>query len=158
MLVGDGHQGRGVHLFYGGPDRFAGQVSITRSDALIEGPAFSHSGPVIDTAGDVNGDGFDDFIAVGETRYQDQDGVMTAFLFLGGSLRLNGSLLLDHANARFLIPPDPQAECPAWVGSVVAGGGDVNGDGFDDFLIGDTTHCFGGPYYGAVYLVLGVGG
>ncbi|MDZ7377318.1 MAG: integrin alpha, partial [candidate division KSB1 bacterium] len=41
------------------------------------------------------------------------------------------------------------------IGYAVAGAGDVNGDGFDDFLIGTFHNAVMGADAGAVYLFLG---
>lgn len=100
-------------------------------------------GVSIDTAGDVNGDGFDD-IVVG-ARGQ-------VFLYRGASNGLassySWSVNATGNQSRF------------YFGTSVAGVGDVNGDGYDDVLVGDMgegTQLPSGAYErdGRAYLYLG---
>jgi hypothetical protein len=79
------------------------------------------------SAGDVNGDGYSDFI-FGSYAY---DG-------LGGSN--SGRAVLHLGSAAGLSPTAVWSadgdQTSAWLGTAVGGAGDVNGDGFADFLIG----------------------
>ena len=42
-----------------------------------------------------------------------------------------------------------------WSGNAVSGAGDVNGDGYDDFIIGASNDEDGGSQAGQTYLILG---
>jgi hypothetical protein len=86
------------------------------------------------SAGDVNGDGYDDVI-VGSVFYDTpNESAGKAYLFLGGPAGL--PLTADWTS----IGDD---KIDAYYGSSVSGAGDVNNDGFDDVIIGahyqDTT-------------------
>ncbi|MFW9767553.1 MAG: hypothetical protein ACFFF9_04490 [Candidatus Thorarchaeota archaeon] len=104
-------------------------------------------------AGDVNGDSFDD-ILVG--AYDEDDGGSnsgTTYLFLGRSTESwTHNITFSNANASFV-----GESANDWSGSSVGGAGDVNGDSFDDFVIGapspfDITVAQG---RGRAYLILG---
>ena len=98
--------------------------------------AFDYSGQSVASAGDVNGDGFDD-ILVGAWR-ADPDGVSHAgesYVVFGKARGFAASLdpgLLDGTNGFRLDGIDEQD----YSGFSVASAGDVNGDGFADIVIG----------------------
>ena len=97
----------------------------------------SRSGVGSAGAGDVNGDGFDDLI-VGTTGVSDGFASGSARVFSG----IDGSALYtfvgDSTSGAF--------------GASVNGAGDVNGDGFDDLIVGDVSGN------GSVWVYSGVNG
>lgn len=78
------------------------------------------------SAGDVNGDGYDD-VVVGASQYtDDQDNEGRAYVYYGSSNGLSTMPgWVTDGNQRIM-----------YYGTAVAGVGDVNGDGYDDVLIG----------------------
>jgi hypothetical protein len=86
----------------------------------------------ISGAGDVNNDGYDDIIF---GVYEDDEGIVNAgqtYLFFGRATdKWMNNLSFSQANASFI-----NQIAQGWSGSSVSGVGDVNDDGFDDFLIG----------------------
>ncbi len=121
-----------------------GTISLSAADARLLGEgADDAAGISAAGAGDVNGDGNDD-ILVGAYQYFSQ-GPGKAYLLLGP---VTGNLSLASADA-VLVGEDTSDRA----GAAVAGGGDVNADGYDDVLVGATDA--GAAWHGAAYLVLG---
>ena len=86
----------------------------------------------VDSAGDVNGDGFEDVI-VGARGWDTPGGIFdegAVLVFLGSASGIAG---FDPSTAHAVIQ---STGGNAEFGSSVAGAGDVNGDGFDDIIIG----------------------
>ena len=95
-------------------------------------------GNSVSSAGDVNGDGFDDVI-VGDPYFNDPlisgQGEGRAYVYLGSASGINpesawrvtGGVAFD------------------WVGQAVGGAGDVNNDGYDDVLVGALEYTNGPP-------------
>jgi hypothetical protein len=81
-------------------------------------------------AGDINGDGYDDVI-VGADRFNNLTG--RAYIYLGGPHGLSATAALTFTG-----------EGPNnFFGHAVAGTGDVNADGYDDFLCSRISAHFG---------------
>lgn len=102
-------------------------------------------------AGDVNNDGFDDFL-IGASARDDNTKSGTAYLVYGGAQSLSGTIDLANEHPSVVEFHGEAADDEA--GTSVAPAGDMNGDGFDDFLIGAWRHDAG---RGAVYLIYGAG-
>jgi hypothetical protein len=105
-------------------------------------------GFAVASAGDVNGDGFDDML-VGAPNYDNgQSNEGAAFLFLG------------HGAGPSVLP-DWWAEsnqASSDFGIAVAGAGDVNGDGYDDVLVGAPSYDGTLSNEGAAFLWYGTPG
>ena len=107
----------------------------------IDGDAAGDSaGNSVSAAGDVNGDGFDDFI-IG-AYFNDAGGTDAgaAYVIFG---KADGLGSFDLGNLQpsqgFKIQGD---EAGDWAGSSVSAAGDVNGDGFDDIVIGAAYYGY----------------
>ncbi len=118
--------------------------------------SFDFSGFSVRGAGDVNGDGFADTIlgAFGADPFggysgrsyvifgkADGDGVELADVAqgMGGGFTIDGEAMTNYS------------------GYSVAGAGDVNGDGFDDLVVGAYRAAFNGINSGRTYVVFGKG-
>ena len=109
------------------------------------GASFASS---VASAGDVNGDGFDDVI-VGAYDYEpggSSPGPGKAYVYLGDASGLSSTPVWTSSG-------DNQAR--AQFGSAVASAGDVNNDGFSDIIVGVEGFTTGGSLEGKVYLFLG---
>ncbi|MCZ7584796.1 MAG: integrin alpha [Deltaproteobacteria bacterium] len=85
-------------------------------------------------AGDVNNDGYDDVIVGARSYSNGQTGEGGAFLFLGDS---EGDLASIPASD-WMAESDQEA---AEFGYAVSEAGDVNGDGYDDVIIGASSYA-----------------
>jgi len=98
--------------------------------------AYDNSGWSVSSAGDVNGDGFDDLI-IG-ARHADPNGIFAAgqsYVVFGSNSGFGAGLdlsTLDGSNG-FAINGIAGGDQSGWS---VSSAGDVNGDGFDDLIIG----------------------
>jgi hypothetical protein len=129
----NGESGEGAIFIYHGS---AHGVSATPNAVLESNHNNAHLGEVA-SAGDVNGDGFDDIIAgaFGYSQGQTQEGA--GFLYLGSTNGLANSTPI-------IVEGNEDNQLYGWR---TAGVGDVNGDGFDDILIGGQ-HNRARLYYG----------
>jgi len=146
--------GSEVSLFLGSVGGIVGTDLLAAQRIAPAGP-FGFSVPafgVVAGAGDINGDGFADILASTPFREKEpftssEEGV--AYAFLGGPTGLSGTTTAD-AHATFW-----GANGGDWVGLSLAGAGDVDGDGFDDVLIGARAYLGSLNSEGVVYLFRG---
>jgi hypothetical protein len=134
--------------------RYGKTTSLANADASFWGDKDSDfSGASVAIVGDVNGDGLDDFI-VGSTGFDAgaTNNVGKIYLFFGKATGWTKDANLENSDASFLGEQSASS-----TGSVVAPAGDVNGDGYADFLIGAQTYDRNGDaaFEGKVYLILG---
>ncbi len=125
-------------------------LSGTNDTTLVSDQVSSLFGYTVASAGDVNGDGFDDVI-VGAYDYDepvDEPGAGAAFIFLGSADGVAG-LPLSQAATRLHGAGRYQ-----YFGISVAGAGDVNGDGYDDVIVG-SNYTDGEADEGAAFVFLG---
>ena len=131
---------------------FDPDTDLSNADASFRGEdEDDESGWSVASAGDVNGDGRDDFL-IG--AYRDEDGGIDAgqtYLILGRAAA-NWGMDFDLSSADASFRGEDAGDRS---GYSVASAGDVNGDGRDDFLIGAYGDDDGGDSAGQTYLILG---
>ena len=131
-----------VFVYYGS----AGGLSPTYSWMTRGNTTYGHWGLSLDAAGDVNGDGFDDLIVGNYENYLFSSA--HAYVWYGGAAGLGESGLPSNADWIASGPPGQQTN---YFGRMVRGIGDVNGDGFDDILVGAYLYDGAVSDQGAVY-------
>ncbi len=113
----------------------------------------SELGHSLTFAGDVNGDGFSDIVIGTEVPFSDS--LETAYLIYGGT-DLPGFIDLAQLGSRGVRLVGPASKGDILFGNTVSGGGDINGDGYDDFLVAAPNAAPGGVYRaGQVYVYFG---
>ncbi len=140
-----------TYLVFGRPSGWAMDTDLSDADASFLGEVrLDGSGDSLAGAGDVNGDGYDD-ILIGASL-NDEGGVNAGqtYLILGRASGWSMGTDLSNANASFLGEREGDLS-----GHSIAGAGDVNGDGYDDILIGAPYNDDGGINAGQTYLILG---
>jgi hypothetical protein len=133
------YHGSGSGVGGGSPGNADGVIHTTQSNSRLTDVA---------SAGDVNGDGFEDVIVAsfGYNLGEAAEGIALVFHGGGGGL---GNRNPGNADALFQTDQDF-----AGVGSVT-GAGDVDADGYADVLIGSYLYDAGESNEGAVFLLLG---
>ncbi len=135
------------YLILGKADGWSLNASLGTADASFWGEnAGDESGSALDGVGDVNGDGFDDFL-IGAPNSNSSG---QAYLVFGRANGWTRDISLSLSDASFL-----GESTTGHAASTLAGVGDVNGDGYDDFLIGDWSRNSISPNDGETYLILG---
>jgi hypothetical protein len=132
-------------VYLGSPAGVApGSSAVLESD---QGWAFM--GSSVAGAGDVNGDGYADVI-VGAPNYDaGQSNEGAAFVFHGSAAGVVGR---NPATAAAILQSN---QINAYLGSSVAGAGDVNGDGYADVIVGAPNYDAGQTNEGAAFVYLG---
>ncbi len=132
----------------------ASEFSLAEADHHFIGEAAGDYCCIVSGAGDVDADGKADLLFGAHKNDAGGDNSGRVYLFLGGNLGASGSQSVGEAD--LLLDGENEA---AGTGGSVAGGGDVDADGFDDLLIGAPEYGTGPDErtIGRGYLLLGGG-
>lgn len=132
-----------AYVIFGGPNPTSVNVSSltgTNGFTILGVGAYDYLGAAVSAAGDINGDGLDD-ILIGADRADytaGSSGSGRAYVVFGRSDGFTASINLDVPNDLDGIRGfrlDGQSAYD-YAGGTLSSAGDVNGDGFDDLIIG----------------------
>lgn len=121
----------GEAYIYFGP--LSGALGVTDADITINGAAAADElGNALSSAGDNDGDGFDDLVVAAHKRDSTGTDAGTAFLFLGDNAG-GGTLAISSAWASL-----SGTAASDFAGRTLAYAGDVDSNGYGDFLVAAT--------------------
>jgi hypothetical protein len=128
-----------------------GVSSLASATAVLSGEGDGAEvgwGASVSAAGDVNADGYADFIVGARSDSEGGDNAGAAYVVFGPVSP--GSRSLATADAKLL-----GETAGNFTGDSVGDAGDVDGDGYDDVLVGSGYNSAGAEEGGAAYLVRG---
>ena len=127
-------------------------VDATNPMILQSGLRLANLGAILSGTGDINGDGYDDFIA-GAPKYNLQ-GSIDPLLDVGAAyIYLGSSTGVDTSPHKILTIALGDSRFSANFGSLVSRAGDVNGDGFADVMASAPNYLDNNSYSGLNGLV-----
>ena len=147
------------YVVFGKASGFSAAMDLSSLDGSngfrLDGEAGGdESGNSVSTAGDVNGDGFDDLIVGADGADPNGDRSGSSYVVFGQASGFSAAIDLSSLDGSDGFRLDGEAEYD-FSGFSVSTAGDVNGDGFDDLIVGAYRADPNGTFSGSSYVVFG---
>ncbi|MCB9591211.1 MAG: FG-GAP repeat protein [Sandaracinaceae bacterium] len=143
-----------VSLMYGRRGRFGPTLDLASADFVYEGDGHdTNLGAGLAEGGDINGDGFADLF-FGSPNSPDMTQRGHNYVLLGGPSAFRGTIDTSRYDVRLTGTIDDVNGTDV-AGYALANGGDFDGDGYDDLLVGAYGNRINDEYGGRTYLVYG---
>ncbi|MDP3970271.1 MAG: FG-GAP-like repeat-containing protein [bacterium] len=150
FIIGAKYQnGKGIdsgaaYIIYGKADKYV-DTEVSVFPKYFGDGARNFIAESVSGGGDVNGDGYDDLL-IGAPYVSSRRG--SAYLIYGSATELSGG----NVNEAVEFSGESKYN---YAGQSVAFAGDINGDGYDDMLVGAYRNSTSGSKAGAVYIIYG---
>jgi hypothetical protein len=147
------------YVVFGKASGFAANLALASLDGnngfRLDGVApIDRSGCSVSSAGDFNGDGFDDIVVGAYGADPNGNGSGSSYVVFGKASGFDAVVSLVGLNGTNGFRLDGVAAYDQ-SGRSVSSAGDVNGDGFADLIVGADHASPNGTYSGASYVVFG---
>ncbi|MEH2076635.1 MAG: Ig-like domain-containing protein [Nostoc sp.] len=165
LIIGAGSKGSygrfsgNSYVVFGKSSGFGASLNLSDlngSNGFAIDSISNNSGFSVSSAGDFNGDGFDDLIIGAPTAFvNDKYYAGQSYVVFGKSSGFAASFNLSDLNGSNGLAINGIDEADL-AGSSVSSAGDINGDGFDDLIIGSAAYFRRGPSgVGNSYVIFG---
>ncbi|PXW88244.1 FG-GAP repeat protein [Nitrosomonas sp. Nm84] len=156
----NGNYGAGSsYVVFGKASGFDAEMNLSSLDGSngfrLDGVArLDRLGWSVSNAGDVNGDGFDDLIVGADGADPNSSASGSSYVVFGKASGFSAAMNLSSLDGSNGFRLDGVAELDR-LGWSVSNAGDVNGDGFDDVIVGAINADLNGDQSGSSYVVFG---
>ena len=155
----NGYKSGSSYVVFGKASGFDAHIDLSTLDGSngfrIDGEGrYDHSGVSVSSAGDINGDGYDDVIIEAIYTADNGAGSGSSYVVFGKASGFDARIdlsTLDGSNGFRIDGENEGGE----IGSSISSAGDINGDGYDDLIIGASLADNNNPNSGSSYVVFG---